>query len=139
MKLTITRAAAALCALLAVPMLLASCGKAAASDSMAAGPAQTTTPAEEEADNTVPAEEGAESAAESAVPAEDAVDTTADSADSQDDAWKADFEKSLEENYDVTPEHYEDLGDGLYQVYVEIDGESVPYVVVDSRTGEYHG
>ena len=62
-------------------------------------------------------------------------------ADSGDDAaWDvAGFEKSLLENYGVTPHHYEDLGDGVYQVYVEIDGEIVPFVAVDSATGDYHG
>ena len=56
-----------------------------------------------------------------------------------DEAWKKEFEKSLLENYGVTPDHYEDLGDGIYQVYVEIDGKIVPFVVVDSATGDYHG
>ena len=56
-----------------------------------------------------------------------------------DEAWKKEFEKSLLENYGVTPDHYEDLGDGIYQVYVEIDGKIVPYVAVDSTTGDYHG
>ena len=56
-----------------------------------------------------------------------------------DEMWKTEFEKSLLENYGVTPDHYEDLGDGVYQVYVEIDGKIVPYVAVDSTTGDYHG
>ena len=56
-----------------------------------------------------------------------------------DEAWKTEFEKSLLENYGVTPDHYEDLGDGVYQVYVEIDDKIVPYVAVDSTTGDYHG
>lgn len=56
-----------------------------------------------------------------------------------DEAWKKEFEKSLLENYGVTPDHYEDLGNGVYQVYVEIDGKVVPYVAVDSATGDYHG
>lgn len=55
------------------------------------------------------------------------------------DAWKVEFEKSLLENYGVVPDHYEDLGGGVYQVYVEIDGKIVPYVAVDSATGDYHG
>lgn len=59
------------------------------------------------------------------------------SADSE--AWKTDFEKSLLENYGVTPDHYEELENGIYQVYVEIDGRIVPYVTVDSATGDYHG
>jgi hypothetical protein len=53
--------------------------------------------------------------------------------------WKIAFEKSLFDNYGVKPDHYEDLGDGIYQVYVEINGKIVPYVVVDSATGNYHG
>lgn len=56
-----------------------------------------------------------------------------------DEAWKKEFEKSLLENYGVTPDHYEDLGDGVYQVYVEIDSKVIPYVTVDSATGDYHG
>lgn len=56
-----------------------------------------------------------------------------------DEAWKKEFEKSLLENYGVTPDHYEVLGDGVYQVYVEIDGKVIPYVTVDSATGDYHG
>lgn len=68
--------------------------------------------------------------------------TTSDSVtsdSSSDEAWKTEFEKNLLDNYGVTPDHYEDLGDGLYQVYVEIDGNVIPYVVVDSATGEFHG
>lgn len=53
--------------------------------------------------------------------------------------WKVDFEASLLEQYGVTPDRYEDLGDGIYQVYVTINGESVPYVTVGSATGDYHG
>lgn len=37
--------------------------------------------------------------------------------------WKVNFEKSLLENYQVTPSRYEDLGDGIYQIYVIIDGK----------------
>ena len=55
------------------------------------------------------------------------------------EAWKTDFEKSLMDNYGYSVDHYEDLGDGIYQAYVEIDGQVVPYVTVDSATGEYHG
>lgn len=55
------------------------------------------------------------------------------------DAWKIEFEQSLFDNYGVAPDHYEDLGDGIYQVYVEIDGKVIPYVAVDSVTGDYHG
>lgn len=58
---------------------------------------------------------------------------------SDQEEWKITFEKSLFENYGAIPHHYEDLGDGVYQVYVEIDGKIVPYVAVDSKTGDYHG
>ena len=53
--------------------------------------------------------------------------------------WKADFEASLFEQFRVKPDRYEDLGDGIFQVYVTIEGNSVPFVTVDSKTGEYHG
>ena len=66
-------------------------------------------------------------------------DTPANEDGAADDAWKAAFEKSLLENYGVKPDHYEELENGMYQVYVEIDGKIVPYVVVDSATGDYHG
>lgn len=58
---------------------------------------------------------------------------------SDDEEWKTEFEKDLMENYGVAPDHYEYLGDNLYQVYVEIDGKVVPYVIVNSVTGDYHG
>ena len=66
-------------------------------------------------------------------------DTPANEDGAADDAWKAAFEKSLLENYGVKPDHYEELENGVYQVYVEIDGKVVPYVTVDSATGDYHG
>ena len=69
-------------------------------------------------------------------PAEDAAGD-ADTADK--DAWKAEFEKSLLDNYNVTPDHYEELEGGVYQVYVEMDGKVIPFVVVDPATGDYHG
>lgn len=72
-------------------------------------------------------------AVEQAEPAEGTAASTGN------DAWKVEFEKSLLENYGVVPDHYEDLGGGVYQVYVEIDGKIVPYVAVDSVTGDYHG
>lgn len=53
--------------------------------------------------------------------------------------WKKDFESSLFEQYGVTPDRYEDLGNGIFWVYVTIGGNSVPFVTVDSATGEYHG
>lgn len=66
-------------------------------------------------------------------------DASANEDSTADDAWKVEFEKSLLENYGVKPDHYEELENGVYQVYVEIDGKVVPYVAVDSATGDYHG
>ena len=34
---------------------------------------------------------------------------------------------------------YENLGNGIYEVYVEKDGKVIPYAILDSETGEYHG
>ena len=61
------------------------------------------------------------------------------STEAQKEVWKVEFERGLMENYGVAPEYYEDLGDGIYQVYVKIDGKIVPYVTVNSATGDYHG
>mgnify|MGYP004492936441 FL=1 len=53
--------------------------------------------------------------------------------------WKAAFETVLLKERGVKPDHYEELGSGIYQVYVEKDGKVIPYAIVDSSTGEYHG
>lgn len=74
-----------------------------------------------------------------AIAAPAATPTPAAGKDTGSDDWKAEFERSLLENYGVMPDHYEDLGNGIYQVYVKIDGKVVPYVTVDSATGDYHG
>ena len=57
----------------------------------------------------------------------------------EEEPWKTALAEELFEKYGVIPDHYEDLGDGIYQVYVEVGGEIVPFVTVDSATGEYHG
>ena len=108
---------------------LAACGRrapapapasaASAGEGAAAAPAEEPSVPDSSGSETEPAEKDASSAA--------------------DEAWKQAFEESLWENYGVVPDHYEDLGDGVYQVYVEIDGKVVPYVAVDSATGDYHG
>ena len=119
-------ALAALAALLL--FTLAACGRrapapvpasAASAGEGAAAPAEEPSVPDSSGSETEPAEKDASSAA--------------------DEAWKQAFEESLWENYGVVPDHYEDLGDGVYQVYVEIDGKVVPYVAVDSATGDYHG
>lgn len=117
MDLILKKAIPVICIVLAVPFVFSSCSRTTSS-SDAAAPASSM--AQEQA-----------SSAES--------DELAESAAPSDESWKVDFEKSLWENYNVTPEYYEDLGDGVYQVYVKIDGKTVPYVCVDSATGDYHG
>ena len=57
----------------------------------------------------------------------------------QDEPWKVALAEDLLAKYGVVPKYYEDLGDGIYQVYVEIGGETVPFVAVNSATGDYHG
>ena len=57
----------------------------------------------------------------------------------EDEPWKVALAEDLLEKYGVVPEYYEDLGDGIYQVYVEVGGEIVPFVAVNSATGDYHG
>ena len=116
--------AAMLAALLVIS--LTACGKThtldlpdqPVSSAQPAAPAVSTPAVTPEADADIPAEE---SAADTREP------------------WKIEFEKSLFENYGVTPDYYEDLGNGVYQVYVVINGSVVPYVAVDSATGDYHG
>lgn len=56
-----------------------------------------------------------------------------------DDSWKEEFEKTLYEEYGVVPDHYEYIGNDVYQVYVKIDGKIVPYVAVNWKTGDFRG
>ena len=117
MDIILKKAIPVICIALAAPLVFSSCSRTTSS-SDAAAPASSM--AQEQA-----------SSGES--------EDLAESVASSDESWKAAFEKSLWENYNVTPEYYEDLGDGVYQVYVKIDGKTVPYVCVDSATGDYHG
>lgn len=55
------------------------------------------------------------------------------------DAWKAEFEADFKERYGVKVDHYEFIGGTSYQAYVRINDEIVPYVCIDSATGNYHG
>ena len=116
MDLILKKAVPVICIALAAPLVLSSCSRTVSSSDTAA-------PASSVVQEQAPSES----------------EDLAESAASSDESWKTDFEKSLWENYNVTPEYYEDLGDGIYQVYVKIDGKTVPYVCVDSATGDYHG
>ncbi|MFT8313725.1 MAG: hypothetical protein ABF633_05645 [Clostridium sp.] len=53
--------------------------------------------------------------------------------------WKDLFEKDLYDKYGVKVVRLEHLNDDLYQAYIEKDGSEIPYVVVSSRTGYFHG
>ena len=117
MDLILKKAISVICIALAAPLVFSSCSRTVSSSDAAA-------PASSMAQEQAPSAES---------------DDLAESAAPSDESWKAGFEKSLWENYNVTPESYEDFGDGVYQVYVKIDGKSVPYVCVDSATGDYHG
>lgn len=55
------------------------------------------------------------------------------------DNWQELFEKNLYDSYGYNVSRLEDLGGGLYQAYVIVDGQEVPYVSVNSRTGYFHG
>lgn len=59
--------------------------------------------------------------------------------ETEDEPWKVTLAEDLFQQYGVLPEYYEHLGDGIYQVYVEVGGEIIPFVMVDSATGDYHG
>ncbi len=117
MNFILKNAVPAICIALAAPLVFSSCSRTA-------GSSETAAPAGSVVQEQAPTAES---------------EDLAESAASSDESWKVDFEKSLWENYNVTPEYYEDLGDGVYQVYVKIDGRAVPYVAVDSATGDYHG
>ena len=54
-------------------------------------------------------------------------------------SWKELFESDLWEQYGYAVDHYEALDEGVYQAYVSIDGQSVPFVAVNAHTGWYHG
>ncbi len=53
--------------------------------------------------------------------------------------WEELVKKDIYDTYGEKVVRFEKLENDLYQVYVEIDGEEVPYVVVSSRTGYFHG
>ena len=117
MDLILKKAVPVIYIALAAPLVLSSCSRTVSSS-------ETTAPVSSAVQEQAPSAES---------------EDLAESAASSDESWKSDFEKSLWENYNVTPEYYEDLGDGVYQVYVKMDGKIVPYVCVDSATGDYHG
>ena len=104
-------------------LTLTACGKTQSP----AGAAESVTTAQQTKPQTVP-----ETTVEETVP------TNWEEA-SEDEPWKAALAEDLFQKYGVLPEYYEDLGDGIYLVYVEVGGEIVPFVTVNSATGDYHG
>lgn len=53
--------------------------------------------------------------------------------------WKNLFEADFEQKYGQKVTKIKHLEGDLYQAYINIDGKDVPYVVVNSRTGYFHG
>ena len=51
--------------------------------------------------------------------------------------WQPKFEEQFEEIYKVPVDHYEEMKDGFYTVYAENDGEVVPFVTLDAKSGAY--
>ena len=66
-------------------------------------------------------------------------EAAAETGEPQEEPWKTALAEDLFEKYGVLPEYYEDLGNDIYQVYVEVGGEIVPFVTVNAITGDYHG
>ena len=129
----------AFAAILAAILLFAltACGKTqtpATSDKTDSAAQQT----EQQNDEEVSADDTSSSINGDEVSEEGSAPTGKDEA-SEEEPWKAALAEDLFEKYGVLPEYYEDLGDGIYQVYVEVGGEIVPFVTVDSATGDYHG
>ena len=117
----------------ALLLALAGCGKTqipAASGESEPVTQQT----EQSSDTTAPATENLPADTE-----ESTVEVPQEDETPEEEPWKTALAEELFEKYGVRPEYYEDLGDGIYQVYVEVGGEIVPFVTVDSATGEYHG
>lgn len=55
------------------------------------------------------------------------------------DDWQEIFRKDLYDIYGEKVVRIEHLKDDLYQAYIVKDGSEIPYVVVSSRTGYFHG
>lgn len=53
--------------------------------------------------------------------------------------WEKLFEKDLYEVYGEEVIRLEHLEGDLYQAYIKKEGKEIPYVVVSSRTGYFHG
>ena len=51
--------------------------------------------------------------------------------------WQPKFEEQFEEVYKVPVDHQEEIKDGFYTVYAEKDGEVVPFVTLDAKSGVY--
>ena len=112
--------------LLAAVLLLALAGCGKSRSPAASGESE---PAEQKTEQSAP---DAETSDPGNAPAEE-------EGNPEEEPWKTALAEDLFEKYGVLPEYYEDLGDGIYLVYVEVGGEIVPFVTVDSATGDYHG
>ena len=119
MNLILKNAVPVICIALAASLVLSSCSRTVSSS-------ETTSPASSVVQEQAPSAES---------------EDLAESAASSDESWKADFEKSLWENYNVTPEYYEDLGNGVYDCFSTLHRLASPVMfnltVIVSRSGIY--
>lgn len=55
-------------------------------------------------------------------------------------AWVKAFEQKLYAGYHATPNRYQYIGNGLWEVWVkEYNTGNLPYVTVNQYTGNFHG
>ena len=99
----------------------------------------TTTTESNTADSTLQSEGSNTGKTEPAATEAKTTESQSQEGEPSDDSWKEEFEKTLYEEYGVVPDHYEYIGNDVYQVYVKIDGKIVPYVAVNWKTGDFHG
>ena len=120
-------------ATVAASSLLTGCGGSSSNDKKAASDENIT------ADSTLQSEGSNTGKTEPAATEAKTTESQSQEGEPSDDSWKEEFEKTLYEEYGVVPDHYEYIGNDVYQVYVKIDGKIVPYVAVNWKTGDFHG
>ena len=124
-------------AILAVTLIFTLTACAKTQDNTTSAEANSSVQKTEQQDNSDPTKDESSSTDEESSTMESAYSDAEETPEKE--AWKKVFEEDLFQKYGVIPEYYENLGDGIYQVYVKIDGKVVPYVTVNSATGDYHG
>ena len=59
--------------------------------------------------------------------ADEAIADESAGTETAEETWKTALAEDLFTKYGVLPEYYEDLGNGIYQVFVEVGGKIVPF------------